>query len=118
MADGIIEFLEPLVHLSQVCHHQSYLGLCAPTFCFLVLLLTDLGFQCSPVQVLFVVRLGAAGRNEHIEDVLFLCGLVFYGVVVEQSLTDGDGGVLTLLHKRLTEDLGTDELTAIVADVA
>ena len=118
MADGLVEFPESLVHLSQVRHHQSDVGLGAPAFGLLALLLTEFGFLHSPMQVLLVVGLGTTGGDEHVEDVHLLCRLVSHGVVVEQGFADEDGRVLVLLHKRLAVDLGANELGAIVADVA
>ena len=117
VADGLVELGKTLVLLSQMRHYIAHVGLAAPAFCLLALFLTEFGLLCSPMHIFLVVGLGTAGCNEQVKDILLFRSVVAYGVVTEQFLADEDGRVLTLLHKRLAIDPGTDALSAVFANV-
>ena len=84
VADGLVELGKTFVLLSQMRHHQTYVGLSTPAFCLLALFLTEFGLLCGPIHILLIVGLGTGGSYKHIEDILLLRRIVTHGVVGEQ----------------------------------
>ena len=83
MADGLVEFLNTIVYLSQLSHNQTYVGFGAPTFGFFALFLTEFGFLCGPLQILLVVRTGTTAGYKNVKNVYMFGRLITDRVVIE-----------------------------------
>ena len=91
VADGLVKLGKTFILLSQMCHHQTNVGLGAPAFRLLALFLAEFGLLCGPIHILFVVWLGTAGRNEQVKDILLFRRFIAHRIVTEQFLADEDG---------------------------